>query len=129
MNWSRIRTKTLIVIGVSMVCGSVGGAALGFYAFHNYGQKLIVSQGTSLFMSGVCWGTMWLLDAIRCSLSQKALYSGDHVAAEKHLGKVLLLRKKAEAIRQVYGLVRPERDRSRPLSLVPGGTVSPLQRP
>ncbi len=183
MNWSRIRTKTLIVIGVSMVCGSIGGAALGFYAFHNYGQRLVVLQGASLFMTAVFYGMWWILDAIRCSLSQKALYSGDYVAAEKHLGKVLLLRRKAEAIRQVYGLVRPERDRSRPLAargksrhgirpslhpgglrcdsitysryapesrlvrraqersrcsrdfhhgllgLVPGGTVSPLQRP
>ena len=129
MNWSRIRTKTLIVIGVSMVCGSVGGAALGFYAFHNYGQRLVVLQGASLFMTAVFYGMWWFLDAIRCSLSQKALYSGDHVAAEKTPGKSTATPQKAEAIRQVYGLVRPERDRSRPLGLVPGGTVAPLQRP
>ena len=69
MNWSRIRTKTLIVIGVSMVCGSVGGAALGFYAFHNYGQRLVVLQGASLFMTAVLLGDdggCWMPFAAPC---------------------------------------------------------------
>ena len=67
-------------------------------------------------MSGLVFGTIWLLDAIRCHLSVTRLRAGDDVKAERHLGRVVMLGRKAEAIRQGCGL-RPPSDSARPLGL------------
>lgn len=95
MDWGRVSTKTLITIGSIIVCGSAGGMA--FLAFHEH-------HAFSLSMSGVVWGAIWLLDSIRCSLSLKSLQVGDESTAKRHLGKVVMLRSKATAIRNKYGL-------------------------
>ena len=117
MNWSHVSTRTLIVVGVFMVCVSIAGAAAGFYIFHHYTIRFITLQGVNLSVVGILFWSWWTLDALRCASSQKALSKGDPITAEKHLGRVWILRKKAEAIRRAHGLVQPYSDRTRPLSL------------
>ena len=80
---------------------------LANYMIHHFGTKLIYMQGLSLAMWGTALGTIWLVDTYHFSMSQRALSAGDPATAEKHLGRVRMLRGKEDSIRRKYGLVRP----------------------
>lgn len=92
MNWERISTKTLTGIGVIAVCGAAAG------------MVFLEHRAWSLSMSGAVFGSIWLLDSIRCSLSLRSLQMGNESSAKRHLGKVVMLRSKAAAIRTQSGL-------------------------
>ena len=98
MNRSHLNTRTLIVVGVFMVCVSIAGAAPGFYVFHHYTFRFIALQGAILSVVGILFSSWWTLDALRCASSQKALSKGDPITAKKHLGRVWTLRKKTRPL-------------------------------
>lgn len=115
MNESRTSTRTLIAIGLVVAGGSAAGVVFHAYAYHDQRMTLTLMGILNLLVSGIGLGTTWLLDAIRCNLAVTRLRAGDDVKATLHLGRVVMLHRKVEAIRQVYGLRPP--DSARPLGL------------
>ena len=119
MTWDRISTKTLIVIGIAWTVGALIGEVIAAYlhATHGDHRSYLVHQATALCLWSIVFGVMWTIDAFRCHQAEKALARGDRASAEGRLDRVRMLPRKAESIRQRYGLVRPWSDPGRPLGL------------
>lgn len=96
MNWNRISSRSLIVIGVVafIVC------ILGFFET----VFRVPRMGTGMWVAGITLSAIWARDAIHCLLAEKAAPRVDVLTAEKHLRKIRMLHKKGKAIRWEYEL-------------------------